>query len=106
MSNRYIRFCLLLALSFPAHSQKSAPEPPGRIEVAKHQLEPDPPTGPQQQKLDIAKMRAEATELSSLGQSLLADIAEVGQGKLPKDTTEKLKRIEKLSKHLRSELSP
>jgi hypothetical protein len=31
---------------------------------------------------------------------------QLSQGKLPKDFAEKLKRIEKLSKHLRGELAP
>jgi hypothetical protein len=98
---------LLLALSnAPLGSQKSAPETPGRIEVAQHQLQLDPPTGPQPRKIDSAKVRQEADEISDLAQSLPADIAQTLQGKLPKDMADKLKRIEKLSKHLRTELAP
>jgi hypothetical protein len=81
-------------------------EPPGRIELAKHQQQLDPPIPPQAPRLDTAKLRQEADELSSLAQSVPADIAKVSQGKLPKDMAEKLKRIEKLSKHLRGELTP
>ncbi len=104
--NIALALCLLLALSSPIPSQKSAPETPGKIEVANHQLQTEPPTGPPPQKIDTAKLRSEADELSSLAQSLPADITLVSEGKLPKDTTAKLKRIEKLSKHLRSELVP
>ncbi len=81
-------------------------EPPGRIELAKHQLQLDPPPSPQARKLDAAKLRQQTDELAGLAQSVSADIAQVSQGKLPKDLGDKLKRIEKLSKQLRSELTP
>ena len=81
-------------------------QPPGRIEVAKHQLKLDPPIGPQAQRLDAVKLRQEADELSSLAQSVSAGITQLNQGKLPKDLGDKLKRIEKLSKHLHGELTP
>ncbi|MFY9791374.1 MAG: hypothetical protein WAJ99_09320 [Candidatus Sulfotelmatobacter sp.] len=98
---------LLIALSTtPLGSQKSAPETPGKAEVAQHQLQLDPPTGPQERKLDSTKLRQEADEMSNLAQSIPADIAQTLQGKLPKDMANKLKRIEKLSKHLRTELAP
>jgi hypothetical protein len=80
-------------------------EPPGRIELAKHQQQLDPPPPPQTQKLDAAKLRQQADELSSLAQSVSADIGQINQGRLPKDLADKLKRIEKLSKRLRSELT-
>jgi hypothetical protein len=80
-------------------------QPVGRVEAAKHQLQLDPPIGPRAQKLDPVKLRQEADELSTLAQSVPAAIAQVSQGKLPKDMAEKLKRIEKLSKHLRGELT-
>ena len=41
-----------------------------------------------------------------LTQSLQPDIESVNHRLLPKDTIEKLKRIEKVSKHLRGELTP
>ncbi|MFZ0308422.1 MAG: hypothetical protein WAL89_09605 [Candidatus Sulfotelmatobacter sp.] len=107
MRNLYISVCLLVALSItPLNSQKSAPETPGKMEIAQHPLQLDPPVGPQPQKLDPVKLRQQADEISSLAQSLPADIAQITQGKLPKGMEDKLKRIEKLSKHLRSELAP
>jgi hypothetical protein len=81
-------------------------QPVGRLEVAKHQLHLDPPIGPQAQKLDPMRLRQEADELSNLAQSVPSDITQITQGKLPKDMADKLKRIEKLSKHLRGELTP
>jgi len=100
---------VFLCIALPAFTiyapQKSAPYTPGKAEVAAHQPELEPPIGPQPPKLDPAKLRQEGDELSSLAQSLPVDIAQAVQGKVPKGMAEKLRRIEKLSKHLRGELS-
>ena len=64
------------------------------------------PTAPPQIKLDPAQLQREARELLELSQSLQTDIESVNHGVLPKDTLEKLKRIQKLAKHLRGELAP
>jgi hypothetical protein len=102
-----ISVLLLVALAITtSRSQKSPPETPGKMEVAQHQLQLDPPTGPQERKIDTARIRQEGDEISNLAQSLPADIAQTLQGKLPKDMADKLRRIEKLSKHLRTELAP
>jgi hypothetical protein len=47
----------------------------------------------------------DAQELAELSASIPADVKLVNRGLLPKDLVEKLKRVEKLSKHLRSELT-
>jgi hypothetical protein len=65
----------------------------------------DSPSVPQR-KVDRVKLSAQADELSRLAQSIPPDVEQVSRGMLPKDTAEKLKRIEKLSKQLRSELNP
>jgi hypothetical protein len=52
-----------------------------------------------------AQLRHCAKELADLSTSLPADIDEVNRGVLPKDVIEKLKRIEKLAKRLRTELA-
>jgi hypothetical protein len=57
-------------------------------------------------KLDSAQLQREAKELLDLSQSVQADIDAVNKGLLPKDATEKLKRIQKLAKHLRGEIAP
>lgn len=54
--------------------------------------------------LDAVQMQREARELSDLAQSVPADVESVNRGLLPKDLADKLKRIEKLSKHLRGEM--
>jgi hypothetical protein len=57
-------------------------------------------------KIDVTQLQRDAQELLELSQSLQPDIADVNRGILPKETLGKLKRIEKLSKHLRSQLAP
>jgi hypothetical protein len=57
-------------------------------------------------RTDPLQLDREARELQELSQTIPADITQANHGLLPKDTLEKLKRIEKLAKHLRSELNP
>jgi hypothetical protein len=52
------------------------------------------------------ELQQEAEELAQLAQSIPAEVEQVNHGVLPKDLNNKLKRIEKLSKHLRSDLTP
>ena len=50
------------------------------------------------------ELQREAKQILELSQSIQPDIEDVNRGVLPKDTIEKLKRIEKLSKHLRGQM--
>lgn len=59
-----------------------------------------------QRPIDLVKLQQEADDLARTAQTIPTDMAGVRQGTLPKDIIEKLKRIEKLSKRLRSELNP
>jgi hypothetical protein len=70
---------------------------------------PDPSANPGAEpkiKQEPAQLQREAQELLELSQSLQPDIDSLNHGLLPKDTIGKLKRIEKLSKHLRAEIAP
>ena len=60
---------------------------------------------PPKQHLDVAQMRSEAEELANLAQTIPAALEQVSKGVLPKDLSDKLKRIEKLSKTLRNDVS-
>jgi hypothetical protein len=51
------------------------------------------------------ELRNEARQILELSQSIQADIEQVNRGKLPKDAVDKLKRIEKLSRHLRGQIN-
>jgi hypothetical protein len=59
-----------------------------------------------QRRVDPLKLQREADDLARIAQTIPSDIASIRGNMLPKDTLEKLKEIEKLSKRLRSELNP
>jgi hypothetical protein len=54
----------------------------------------------------VNKLKQEARELAQLSAGLPSEVGLLAQGQLHKDLAEKLKRIEKLAKHLRSEITP
>jgi hypothetical protein len=55
-------------------------------------------------RMNFLEMERESKELSQLAGSIPGDVGLLRKGLLPKDVVDKLKRIEKLSKHLRSEI--
>jgi len=65
-----------------------------------------PPPIHQQSSVDFANLKSDSDELLVLSQSIHSGIDDVQKGMLPKDLIEKLKQMEKLSKRLRSELTP
>ena len=92
------------ALIFPA-LQTHMPTKHGDVP----HFQPEEQIGPIAQpkiKLDPVQLQREGRELLELSQSLQLDIDSVNHGVLPKDMIGKLKRIEKLSKHLRGEIAP
>jgi len=105
-ARRYFSFLLGVSFlsSLAAPQQEHSTETPGKLEISKHPLTLERPAGPAPQTLDPAKLRAEANELVKLARSLPPDINQVAQRK--KDIADKLKRMEKLSKHMRGELVP
>src|SRR5215469_12369373 len=97
---------VLLLCALPARAQgRGWPQPPEPAE--KSQVTSKPATTPEQKpRLDTVELQREARELSDLATTVPADMMHVSHGLLPKDTIDKLKRIEKLSKHLRGEINP
>jgi hypothetical protein len=103
---------VLLLLALPAHPQLGAPlgrcgpHPPDP-DWPKNQLpEKRPSSGDQKrQTLDMAKLQRDAHELSELAASIPDDVNRANRGVLSKDLIEKLKRVEKLSKQLRVQLT-
>ena len=71
-----------------------------------HPQESISPNAPPKIKLDPDQLQREARELLEISQSLQSDIDSLNHGLYPKDTIEKLKRIQKLAKHLRQEIAP
>jgi hypothetical protein len=56
--------------------------------------------------VDMAQLKKESLELTKLADAIPEQIDQVSNGKLPKELLENLKGIEKLSKRIRSEVSP
>lgn len=92
----------LLLICALAAAQTGFPKPPEPADKNETIARP----APAKPRIDTLQLQREARELSDLASSLPADIDRVSHGLLPKDTIDKLKRIEKLSKHLRSEVQP
>jgi len=109
-----VKFCLVFLLAClilyqPAFAQKGVtpdripfPQADDRFEVI---LQSHSQAKAATSRIDPTRLQAEAKELFELLQSLQPDMHFIQNGLLPKDTVEKLRRIEKLSKHLRGELS-
>lgn len=102
-------FAPLIFLTSLAFTQdvRTAGVPPGVVQAgqAESRAEKDipPPIHPKP-ALDVAQLEGQAAELAKLAQTVPLDVASIKKGMLPKDVLQKLKQIEKLSKHLRSEL--
>lgn len=109
MRKLFLSLIIMVPCSFLSSSAnpvgQQRPIPPGLRDGQREINKPlDPPLivapGP-----NVAKLRQEADELAQLSAGLPSDLAHVAHGQLPKDLAEKLKRIEKLAKRLRGELS-
>lgn len=61
---------------------------------------------PQSRKINVEQVKKEADELKTLADGVPSQIEQVTKNQYPKDLTENLKRIERLAKHLRSEVTP
>ncbi len=104
-----LALCGLIALSVLAGSQEQRERIPVGIRKAmeKQRLPTVPPLfEPQHSPTNIAQLKGDAEELAELSQEVSTEIEQVAKGLLPKGLNEKLKRIEKLSKKLRSQLYP
>jgi len=93
---------LFLALAAP-QTTHHFPNPPEPMDTdSKNQ----PPAETSARHIDLVQVQKDADDLARTAQTIPTDVASVRKGMLPKDVIEKLKQIEKLSKHLRSELNP
>ena len=111
MNNR-LRFGFFLVTASltvaPAHPQGGRPIPPGVREAdaqINKPIEQQTTAAPKKRSLDAAQLKREADELAKLSAAIPDQVALVAKGQLPKDLSDQLKRIEKLSKHIRSEIS-
>ena len=95
--------CLLIGgmlIAAPVPSQNVNPMHPEPIQVQKH-------TSPEDMRARSAnlQLQKDAKELSELCASVPNDLAGVNQGLLSQDVVDKLKRMEKLSKRVREQLT-
>jgi hypothetical protein len=101
-----VPFVLLAATSAQAQAKQI---PPGVRQAdqteAQTQKDIPPPSITPTLHLDLAKLRQDADELARIAQTIPTDVASLQKGLLPKDMDGKLKRIEKLSKQLRSQIN-
>jgi len=106
MRTSTLLFAFLLSASL-AFAQHNGPTGQRQADRAEDQFEKSvPPPVHQQSSVDLVKLKSDADELVVLSQSIHSGIGDVEKGMLPKDLAEKLKQVEKLSKRLRSELTP
>jgi len=103
---------LLLGLLFSPPmlaAQSARPVPIGvrQLDQAQGRFDKDsiPPLG-QRPAIDPQKLKHDADELAALAESVPSEVDQTSKGLLPKDLSGKLKRIEKLAKHLRSQIAP
>lgn len=87
----------------PQTPSRGFPTPPPSLDQEKQAPGRQPSAGPRH--TDLEQAQREADELARVAKTIPADVTKVREGMLPKDAIEKLKQIEKLSKHLRSELT-
>lgn len=99
-----IRVGLLVAVSLTlsGSSQNSRSVPPQILHAQELQIQNE--TDSQPRSPNPVELRNEAQQLAALAASIPPDVQNANKGRLSKDLIRKLKDIEKLSKHLRSEL--
>ena len=99
-------FCILLFLPVSAVFSQRA-KPPGIVTADKQSNQPiEPPMKMGSRKLNVEQAKQEADELKKLADGVPAQIEQGTKNQYPKDLNDNLKRIERLAKHLRSEVTP
>ena len=103
---------ILLPFALPAHPQLGAPL--GRCGPQPHDVDWPQNRLPEERgsldvtkrpAVDVVRLHRDAQELAELSALIHADVDRANQGVLSKDLIDKLKRVEKLSKQLRNELT-
>jgi hypothetical protein len=100
-----LSFPLLLGLLVTAAIPQTThhfPTPPEPLDPQNPTQQPSIPS----RRVDLVQLQKEADDLARTAQTIPSDLANVRKGMLPKDVIAKLKQIEKLSRHLRTELNP
>jgi len=96
-------FCIALGavlLAIPLQSQNVNPNNPVEVQAQKH-ASPDEI----RERIANVQFQKDAKELSDVCASIPNDMESLRQGLLAKDLVDKLKRVEKLSKRVRDQLT-
>jgi hypothetical protein len=95
------------ANQMPFSFQAAAFSSPGQAIRTPDSAGGQPGAWPQQatkKTVDVTELKTKANELVTMSQALSAQLDQIGNGKYPKDLIDNLKKIEKVSKHIRSEI--
>jgi hypothetical protein len=104
MRTSILLLALLLSTSLIS-AQRVRPAGQHEADTAEAQFEKSvPPPAHQPRTLDFQKLTQNADELAALAQSIPQAVDLTTKGILPKDLEDRLKRIEKLAKQLRSQI--
>jgi hypothetical protein len=97
--------CVLLLV--PVFASPQHQKPPGITMADQAANAPlERPLENRSRQINLDQVRQETEELRKLANALPAQIDQVTNNQLPKDLSDNLKRIEKLAKHLRGEVTP
>jgi hypothetical protein len=107
MKFRFLVLACLFSCAWVMGGQGGHPVPPGVREADKltNPAVVPPQVTAKRRPVDPAQLEQNAKELASLAQLIPSEVQQVEKGRLPKDLDGQLKRIEKLSKQLRREIS-
>jgi hypothetical protein len=100
---------IVLLLACLTFAQSARPVPPGLHEAQRAEDQAqrnEVPPQPQPRGTDPAKLNHDAEQLASLAQAIPLEVGQATRGVFPQDLNAKLKKIEKLAKQLRNELTP
>ena len=105
--NARVLFVLSLLVIVPAFSQQSNMQQKIQQRYSTHDnnLRPEAVPGFDEIAMRQKAIFQDVAELSDLSASLQSDLQQLQKGMLAKDLNQKLKKVEKLSKRLRQEIS-
>ena len=107
----FLLLCLLAPRTTtapPFDLTQGRPIPPGVREADKqvNNAPNEAPLPPKPKQFNVKQVQDEAAELAHLSAGIPEQIDYVSKGEMPKDLNDQLKRIEKLARHIRSEIYP
>ena len=103
-ADRLVLFVSLLTIPAFAQQPTLTPQMPGRNWSLGPVVRPEPLRESDLRAVRIQTIRDDIQQLSALNATLQSDLQELQKGVLPRNFSESLKKMEKLSKKLRQEI--